>query len=147
MRYKNCSAKLGASMEYSFKSLSSLNSFTAFEQTLSLGYQLEKAAVQFNCFIKNTGARPYLQLGAVDGTLSYNGVQPAFTLIDLTADHAFSLSKKRKANSLKTIVGIKNMLNVQSLPVPGVVALGPHNGTNSLNFLGRSCFVTLTYQL
>jgi outer membrane receptor for ferrienterochelin and colicins len=147
MRYKNCSAKLGASMEYSFKSMSSLNSFTALEQTLSLGYQLKQSEVQFNCFIKNTGARPFLQLGAVDGTLSYNGIQPAFTLVDLTADHSFSLSKKRKTNQLKTIVGIKNLLDVQSLIIPGVVAIGPHSGTNSLNFLGRSFFVTLTYQL
>lgn len=147
MRYKNCSAKLGVNMEYNFQSVSSLSSFTAFEQTLSLGYQLPKPAIQFNCFVKHTGSRPYMQLGAVDGTLSYSGYQPNFTFVDFSTEHSFGLSKQAAAKHLKLSAGVKNLLNVQSLFIPGVVAVGPHNGTSSLNFLGRSLFITLQYQL
>jgi hypothetical protein len=88
-----------------------------------------------------------MQLGAVDGTLSYSGYQPNFTFVDFSTEHSFALSKQAAAKHLKLSAGVKNLLNVQSLFIPGVVAVGPHNGTSSLNFLGRSLFITLQYQL
>jgi hypothetical protein len=68
---------------------------------------------------------------------------PAYSMMDASVERKFCNKK------LQVIIGVKNILNVQSLNAAGAtsVNMGPHGGSSQLDMLPRRLFTTLRLTL
>lgn len=131
---------IGYSYNHTFRQEGSYNSFHAQEFNTNLSYYLKPVKVNFSVFYKYIGPQPFLRSN-IDGNATYDGSQPSYNLLDASLDRKFL---KRR---LQLTVGVKNILNLQTLSATGLTVGGIHSGNGSINFMPRSLFTTLRYTL
>jgi len=134
-QYKRFHYQLGYSYNYTFDDPGNYDAFSASEATATLQYAWKKPGININAFYKLSGKQPFLQSN-IDGSASFNGVQNAFHICDV------SLEKKFFDRRLQVIAGVKNLFDFQQATVSGRVSSGTHGG-GTASFLPRSFFTTM----
>jgi outer membrane receptor for ferrienterochelin and colicins len=137
---ENLHYKLGYSYIYTFEEKDQYSAFDAHEVNVNLQYYWKLPRLNFSFFNKFTGEQPSL-LGNPDGSATYKGRQPAYDMMDMSVERKFLKSR------LQLIVGVKNILNVQSLTPTGIVVSGAHSGNGLINYLPRRLFTSLNIAL
>jgi outer membrane receptor for ferrienterochelin and colicins len=126
---------VGYSFNYTF-SQTGYSAFAANELNSSIFYYWKRPKIGISAFYKFTGAQPFLR-SSIDGSVNYDGRQPSYHMLDA------SLERKFWNKKLGVTVGVKNILNVETLTATGLTQSGIHSGNGSINFLPRSLFTTL----
>jgi len=126
---------LGYSFNYTF-SQTGYNSFVTNELSSNLFYFWEKPKIGISAFYKFTGAQPFPR-SSIDGSVNYDGRQPSYHMLDA------SLERKFWNKKIGVTIGMKNILNVETLRATGLTQGGIHSGNGEINFLPRSLFTTL----
>jgi len=136
---QNLHYMIGYSIAYTFAQ-DSFAAFAAHELSSSLSYFWLAAKTNISVFYKYTGAQPFLRAN-IDGSANYDGRQPEYHMLDASAERKFW--NKR----IGLTVGVKNILDVQTLNASGISTGGVHSGNGTLNFLPRSLFTTLRFTI
>jgi outer membrane receptor for ferrienterochelin and colicins len=131
---------LGYSFHHTFGQPGIYGSFNAQEVNSSISYYSRLAKLTASVFYKYIGEQPFLRAG-IDGSATYDGNQPDYHMMDASLERSFW--KKR----IQLTLGVKNILNVQTLTATGLTTGGIHSGNGSINFLPRSLFTTLRFTL
>ena len=131
---------IGYSFNHTFGQSGMYSSFNAQELNSNLNYFIRKAKLNLSVFYKYIGAQPFPR-ASIDGSATFNGRQPDYHLLDASLERGFW--KKR----IQLTLGIKNILNLQTLSATGLSTGGIHSGNGSINFLPRSLFTTLRFTL
>jgi outer membrane receptor for ferrienterochelin and colicins len=126
---------VGYSFNYTF-SQTGYSSFVANELSSNLFYYWKNPKIGISAFYKFTGAQPFLR-SSIDGSVNYDGRQPSYHMLDA------SLERKFWNKKIAVTIGIKNILNVETLRATGLTQGGIHSGNGEINFLPRSLFTTL----
>jgi len=116
------------------------DAFNTHEFNSNLFYYWKKGKIGMSVFYKFNSAQPFLS-ATIDGSASYDGRQPEYHMLDASIERKFW--KKR----LGITVGVKNILDVQTLNATGLTTGGIHSGSGTLNFLPRSMFTTFRLML
>lgn len=137
IQLRNVNIQLGYGFNHTFAQPGQYSAFDVHDITANMQYNWIKKKLHFSLFYKLTGSQPALQSN-IDGSASYNGRLPAYSMMDASVERKFWNRK------LQVILGVKNMLNVQSLNAAGATAvnMGPHGGSSQLDMLPRRIFTT-----
>lgn len=131
--------KLGYSYLYTFAQ-TTYSAFDAQSITATLQYYWKWSKINFSLFDKYNGAQPFLA-ATIDGSVAYNGKQPSYNMLDFSVQRSF-LKKK-----IEWTVGVKNILNVQTITAEGFTTGGAHSGDGFENFLPRRLFTSVRVNL
>lgn len=130
---------LGYSINHTFAG-DGYSAFEAHEFNSSVSYLWLWAKTNVNVFYKLTGAQPFLRSDPAGAY--YDGRQPAYSMLDA------SLERKFWKKKISVTLGVKNILDVQTLTPTGMaVSSGAHSGDGGVSFLPRSLFTTLRLTL
>ncbi|MCB0695961.1 MAG: TonB-dependent receptor [Chitinophagaceae bacterium] len=138
-QYSRLHYQVGYSYNYTFAEPGSYAAFSASEATATIQYAWKRPGLNVNVFYKLSGKQPFLQSN-IDGSASFNGVQKAFQLCDV------SLEKKFFDRKLQVVAGVKNVFDFQQATVSGRVSSGTHGGGTS-SFLPRSFFTSVRFSI
>ena len=138
-QYQNVHFQLGYSIKHTFAEATQYAAFNVHEVTATVQYAWMKPGLNFNVFYKFTGKQPFLQ-GTADGGTLYNGSQSAYNILDA------SIEKSLINRKIQLVVGVKNILDVRTPTVTGVV-LSAHGGPGTGSFLPRSFFTSLNVNI
>ena len=138
-QYRNIHFQLGYSLKHTFAEAAQYAAFNVHEATATVQYAWTKPGLNFNLFYKFTGKQPFLQ-GTADGGALYNGTQSAYNILDA------SIEKSLINRKIQLVVGIKNILDVRTPMVTGVV-LSAHGSAGAGSFLPRSFFTSLNVNI
>jgi len=119
-----------------------LNRFLGYvEFNGSASYRLEKQQATINIFYRSTGRQPFFYTNT-DGELDRGTVSP-FHFLDLT------VVKSSQNKSFDFTLGVRNLLNVRTVPIAGSLSSGAHStGMTQMNLArGTSIFCSIAYQL
>ncbi|MEZ5017621.1 MAG: TonB-dependent receptor [Flavipsychrobacter sp.] len=142
-QWKQFHFQIGYALTNVFAEPNSYDAFTAQEATATLQYAWKKPGLRFNAFYKYTGSQPTATPN-IDGSISYNGTQDAFSMLDV------SVSKKFLKNKVQIIAGVKNLLDVQLVQTrgAGINSGGAHSGgSGGINLLPRTVFTSIRVAL
>jgi outer membrane receptor for ferrienterochelin and colicins len=134
-------AGMGATAYNQSTSTLSQNEFLHYlEWNGSASYRFEKQKASVNLFYRSTGKQPFFYT-TTDGNLE-RGYMDSFHFLDLT------LMKSSKNNQFDFSLGLRNMLNVRSVPIVGAMNSGAHSsgGTQFNVARGMSVFGSISYQ-
>lgn len=114
----------------------------SYQATAAVQWALPQAGFTLSTFYKYFGRQPRL-VNDASGSSSYNGTLAPYSTWDFSAERAFW--KKR----VSVVVGVRNILDVQTVGVAGATATGAHTGSVSGNNIspGRSVFSSLRLSL
>jgi outer membrane receptor for ferrienterochelin and colicins len=142
LQLRNVNLQLGYGFTHTFAQSGQYDAFDVHDVTANMQYAWVKKKLHFSLFYKLTGSQPALQSN-IDGSATYNGRMPAYSMLDASVERKFWNKK------LQVIVGVKNILNVQTLNASGAAAvnMGPHGGSSQLDMMPRRLFTTLRLTL
>ncbi len=138
--YKRAQLIAGGGLTHILGQEGAYEGFTVPEVTGQGSYLWRGAATTFAAFYKYTGSGRQLSADA-EGNALYSGATAAFQQVDVSAQRGFW--KER----ISLTVGVKNLLNIQTLATSGAVAAGGHTAAGALAPLPRRVFVQLAVGL
>lgn len=140
-QWRNVYAQVGVTMAHLLSGGSS-TAVNSYQATATVQYSWAKPNLIFSAFCKYFGKQPRV-VNTIDGSSAYDGVFAAYSFVDASVEKSFW--KKR----VSLILGVKNLLNVQSGTIIGgsTATGGAHSTSGSSLASGRTGFASLRLNL